>query len=133
MSIFADTQPSGATQERAARGHRGHATDRSNEVVTAPAHGQERGHEARHLGRAGPGRLGQVIGAPRRLGLDFMLAAFCTTTAVTLWRGRRDVVPLAVAAITAIASEHVAPGHWHILAGGLAGSLAGAWRNADPT
>jgi 4-azaleucine resistance transporter AzlC len=78
-------------------------------------------------------RLGQVIGAPRRLGLDFMLAAFCTATAVTLWRGRRDVVPLAVAAITAIASEHVAPGHWHILAGGLAGSLAGAWRNAaDP-
>lgn len=75
--------------------------------------------------------LGLVIGAPRRLGLDFMLSAFCTTTAVAMWRGRRDILPLAAAAITAIASDQIAPGHWHILAGGLAGSLVGAWRNSD--
>jgi branched chain amino acid efflux pump len=76
--------------------------------------------------------LGQFVGAPRRLGLDFMLAAFCTTTAVALWRGRRDVWPMIAAALVAIASERLIPGHWHILTGGLAGSLVGAWRHVDP-
>jgi len=76
-------------------------------------------------------RLGQFIGAPRRLGLDFMLAAFCTTTVVSLWRGRGDIWPMGAAALAAVASEHFVPGHWHILAGGLAGSLIGAWRHAD--
>jgi 4-azaleucine resistance transporter AzlC len=75
--------------------------------------------------------LGQFIGAPRRFGLDFMLSAFCTTMAVAMWRGRGDVWPLAAAALTALLTDRVLPGHWHVLAGGLAGSLVGAWRHGD--
>lgn len=77
--------------------------------------------------------LGLLIGAPRRLGLDFMLIAFCTTSAMSLWRGRRDLWPMVVAALTAVVAQQLLSGHghWHILAGGLAGSLAGAWRHAD--
>jgi predicted branched-subunit amino acid permease len=76
--------------------------------------------------------LGQVVGAPRRFGLDFMVAAFCTTTAVAVWRGRRDVWPLAAAAIVAIAVDRIAPGHSNLLAGAVAGSLVGAWRDGAP-
>lgn len=75
--------------------------------------------------------LGLLIGAPRRLGLDFMLTAFCTTTVVALWRGRRDVWPMAVAAVAAVVTQQLVAGHWYILAGGLAGSAAGAWRRGD--
>ena len=73
--------------------------------------------------------LGQFIGAPRRFGLDFMLAAFCTTMAVTMWRGRSDVWPTVAAAVAALASEHFFPGYWHIVIGALAGSAVGAWRH----
>jgi predicted branched-subunit amino acid permease len=62
---------------------------------------------------------------------QFIGAAFCTTMAVTLWRGRGDFWPMGAAALAALASEHIVPGHWHILVGGLAGSLVGAWRDAD--
>ena len=77
--------------------------------------------------------LGQFIGAPHRLGLDFMLAAFCTTMAVSLWRGASDLWPITIAAVGALAVERVIPGHWHILLGGLAGSLVAAWRHTDDT
>ena len=75
--------------------------------------------------------LGQFIGAPRRFGLDFMLSAFCTTMAVAMWRGRGDLWPMGTAALAALLTERVLPGHWHILVGGLTGSLVGAWRDGD--
>ena len=43
-----------------------------------------------------------------------------------MWRGRGDLVPWIVAALVAIATARLAPGNWYIVAGGLAGSLAGA-------
>ncbi|MCC7049864.1 MAG: AzlC family ABC transporter permease [Alphaproteobacteria bacterium] len=72
--------------------------------------------------------LGQAISDPRALGLDFVLAAFFTVVAVAVWRGRRDAAPLLVAVAVALAVDRFVPGHWYILAGGLAGSAVAAAR-----
>jgi 4-azaleucine resistance transporter AzlC len=72
--------------------------------------------------------LGQMIAEPRRLGLDFVLPGFFAVMAVALWRGSRDAFPFIVAAAVALVVDRFFPGHWHILAGGLAGSLVAAWK-----
>lgn len=75
--------------------------------------------------------LGQAIGAPQRLGLDFLLPAFFATLAVMMWRGKGDGFPLAVGAGVALIVERLIPGPWYVLAGGLAGAVAGGWRASD--
>jgi 4-azaleucine resistance transporter AzlC len=72
--------------------------------------------------------FGQVLGDPRRLGIDFMLAAFFATMAVGFFRSARSVAPLVVAIAVAIAVEKMVAGPWYLFAGALAGSLAGALR-----
>jgi predicted branched-subunit amino acid permease len=72
--------------------------------------------------------FGQILGEPRALGVDFVLAAFFTTAAVTFWRKAKTVLPLFVAAAVAVLAERLLHGPWYILIGALAGSLAGAWR-----
>ena len=42
---------------------------------------------------------------------------------VRLWRGKDDALPWAVAALVAVTAERTLPGTWHVLLGGLAGSL----------
>lgn len=75
--------------------------------------------------------LGQVLSDPRQYGLDFMLAAFFATMAVTFFRAARGLTPLIVAVIVAILIERYVPGPWYIFAGALAGSLAGVIRRVD--
>ncbi|MCK6452840.1 MAG: AzlC family ABC transporter permease [Alphaproteobacteria bacterium] len=70
--------------------------------------------------------LGQLIPDPRAFGIDFVLLAFFTVVAAGVWRGRRDIAPLVAAVAVALAVGRLAPGHWYILAGGLAGSLVAA-------
>ena len=72
--------------------------------------------------------LGQVIPDPRRFGIDFVLLAFFTIVAVGVWRGKRDLAPLAAAVAAALITNRYVPGHWYILAGGLAGSLTAAMK-----
>jgi branched chain amino acid efflux pump len=72
--------------------------------------------------------FGQVLGDPRRLGIDFMLAAFFATMAVGFFRVARGLAPLLVAIAVAVAVEKLVPGPWYLFAGALAGSLAGALR-----
>jgi predicted branched-subunit amino acid permease len=72
--------------------------------------------------------FGQILGDPHALGVDFVLAAFFTTAAVTFWRKAKTVLPLLVAAAAAIAAERLLHGPWYILIGALVGSLAGARR-----
>jgi 4-azaleucine resistance transporter AzlC len=77
------------------------------------------------------GRLfGAVLEHPERLGLDFVGVAVFVALALGLWRGRRDTVPWAVAGGVALAAKWGLPGTWYLVAGGLAGSLVGAWRDA---
>jgi predicted branched-subunit amino acid permease len=72
--------------------------------------------------------FGQILGEPRALGVDFVLAAFFATAAVGFWKRARRFMPFAVAAAAAVIADRVLPGPWYILIGAGAGSLAGAWR-----
>jgi len=76
--------------------------------------------------------FGQVLGDPARFGLDFMLAAFFATLAVTFLRKSASLLPFAVGALAAIIAERLIAGPWYILIGAAAGSLVGALRHADP-
>lgn len=75
---------------------------------------------------AGAG-FGSLLGDTRRLGLDFFLPAFFLSLACEFWKGPRDIVPLATGAVVAILVDRLGGGSWHVLAGGIAGSLAGAF------
>lgn len=76
--------------------------------------------------------FGQILGDPKRFGVDFMLAAFFATMAVSFFRQARGILPLIVGVVAAIIVERLVAGPWYILAGALAGSLAGAIRHDDP-
>ncbi len=77
------------------------------------------------------GTLGSVLQDPARWGLDFAFVAIFIALLVGLWKGKQDILPWVVAALVAIGAAQLLPGKWYILLGGLAGSLVGAWRNAD--
>jgi predicted branched-subunit amino acid permease len=70
--------------------------------------------------------FGQVIGDPRRFGIDFLLAAFFAVMAVGFFRAARNIAPLIVAIAVAILVQKLVAGPWYLFAGALAGSLAGA-------
>ncbi|MFH1985477.1 MAG: AzlC family ABC transporter permease [Pseudomonadota bacterium] len=67
--------------------------------------------------------MGAVITDPAVFALDFAFVAVFTALAVSLWRGRTDLLPWAVAAVGAIVSEHLLPGKWYVVVGGIAGAL----------
>lgn len=70
--------------------------------------------------------LGAAIAEPETLGLDFAFTATFIALLLGMWRGRGDLMPWLVAALVAVLTIRLVGGHWHILAGGLAGSLLGA-------
>lgn len=72
--------------------------------------------------------FGGLVGDPRRLGLDFVITAFFVGMAVSFWRGRSDLLPIAVSAAAALVVEKFTTGPWYIVAGALAGSLVAALR-----
>ena len=75
--------------------------------------------------------LGSTIDDPSRWGLDFAFTATFLALLLGMWKGRGDIVPWLVGALAAIATAQWIEGSWHILVGGVAGSLAGAlaeWR-----
>lgn len=71
--------------------------------------------------------LGSAIDDPARWGLDFAFTATFLALMLGMWKGRGDIVPWLVAALAAIFTAQYVEGSWHILVGGLAGSLAGAF------
>ena len=71
-------------------------------------------------------RLGGVIANPEAYALDFAFVAVFTALAVSMWRGRSDVIPWAVAAALAVVSEKFLPGKWYIVIGGIGGAVASA-------
>ena len=68
-------------------------------------------------------RLGALVRHPAALALDFAFTAVFTALAVSLWRGKSDLLPWAGAAILAIAAEKLLPGKWYIVFGGVGGAL----------
>jgi 4-azaleucine resistance transporter AzlC len=75
---------------------------------------------------------GHLIGArlanPAAFGLDLVMPAFFVAMLVPLWRGRRETVAWPVAGAVALAADLLAPGGWwFIVAGAVAGGLAGSF------
>ena len=75
---------------------------------------------------AGAG-FGNLLGDARRLGLDFFLPAFFFVLACGFWKGKADLVPLLVGGGIAVAVDRIGGGSWAVLAGGVAGSVIGAF------
>lgn len=66
--------------------------------------------------------VGSAIPDPARFGLDFMLVAFSMALAVSVWRGRGDLLPGCAALLVALVVNQVSPGGWTIVAAGLTGA-----------
>ena len=67
--------------------------------------------------------LGAIVKQPEVWALDFAFVAVFTALAVSLWRGRMDILPWAGAAILAVLAEKYLPGKWYIVIGGIGGAL----------
>jgi len=68
---------------------------------------------------------------PSIWGLDFAFTAVFITMLGGLWKGKSELLPWGVAAITAVVAAHYLPDKWYILIGGLVGSFVGAVCHAD--
>ena len=71
--------------------------------------------------------LGASIGDPHRFGLDLVMPAFFAAMLVPLWQGPRRAVGWIVAGVVAVVVAAPRAGCWFILAGALAGALAGGY------
>ena len=82
-----------------------------------------------HAGRgdARLDRLGAVIDDPTAYGLDFAFTATFLALLLSMWKGRGDLVPWLAGGAIAIGVSMLVPGTWYIIAGGLGGSLLGAF------
>ena len=78
------------------------------------------------VGRA----AGVLVADPVAWGLDFVAVAAFIALLLPLWQNKSDLAPWAVAAGVAVLVYDLLPGtSWFLIAGGLAGSLYGAWRD----
>jgi predicted branched-subunit amino acid permease len=69
--------------------------------------------------------LGASVGDPRAFGLDLIVPAFFVAMLVPLSRGKRGTVGWAVGGAVAIAADQLVGGFWYLIAGALAGAIAG--------
>jgi 4-azaleucine resistance transporter AzlC len=76
-------------------------------------------------GTAGGWLIGATVSDPQRYGLDLVMPVFFAVILVPLWRGARAAVPWAVAGAAAVAASLYLPGSWYIIAGAVAGAIAG--------
>lgn len=76
---------------------------------------------------------GALVPDPARYGLDFAFTAAFLALLAGLWRGRGDAAIWLAAAGAAVAGQHLLPGKWYILLGGLAGGLTGLARRTQRT
>lgn len=67
---------------------------------------------------------GASIARPEDFALDFAFTAVFTALAVSLWQGKKDILPWIVAGVLALVSEQLLPGKWYIVIGGFGGALA---------
>lgn len=74
--------------------------------------------------------MARVLRLPAGHPLFFAALAIFVAMLAAMWQGRRDILPWAVAGATALLVHLLAPASfWHIVAGALAGSLAGGLRD----
>ena len=75
--------------------------------------------------------LGAFLGAPQRFGLDVVMPAFFVAMLVPMWKGRRRALPWLVAGAVALAVDWLSDGYWFLIAGALAGSVAGGLQREE--
>lgn len=80
-------------------------------------------------GTAAGWMIGATVSDHQRYGLDLVMPVFFMVFLVTLWRGTRAAVPWAVAGAVAVAAAHYLPGSWYIMAGAVAGAIAGGMQD----
>jgi predicted branched-subunit amino acid permease len=71
--------------------------------------------------------LGALVPDPRAVALDLVMPIFFAAMLVPLWRGRRRALGWMVAGAVAWVTAHFIAGYWFIIAGAIAGSIAGAF------
>lgn len=82
---------------------------------------------------------GSLLGDPKRLGLDFMIAAVCTASAATMWERRKadergeELAAILAAVAAAILAQKILPGAWYIVVAGVVGAFVGGLRHARKT
>jgi predicted branched-subunit amino acid permease len=75
--------------------------------------------------------LGSLIANPQRYGLDLAMPVFFAVMLVPLWRGPRRGIAWAIAGVVALAVQYLVPGWWFIVAGSIAGAVAGGFLEPD--
>lgn len=84
------------------------------------------------VGATGGGyAIGAVLGDPAAWGLGVAFTAVFAALLAGTWDGAGRLLPWAVGGGVAVLTERWLPGGWYVLAGGLAGSLAGVARGGD--
>jgi predicted branched-subunit amino acid permease len=71
--------------------------------------------------------LGALISDPRAYGIDLVMPIFFAAMIVPLWRGRRALLPWAVAGAVALITAKLVDGYAFIIVGSLSGALVGAF------
>jgi predicted branched-subunit amino acid permease len=75
-----------------------------------------------------PGYLvGSFVQHPERYGLDLTLILFFAALLVPLWRGKRRALAWTVGGAVALITSVLLPGFWFVVAGALAGGVAGGF------
>ncbi len=71
--------------------------------------------------------LGAAAGDPHRFGLDMVIPAFFVAMMVPMWKGPRRSLSWIVGAAAAVVAHLSLGGYWYLIAGALAGCIAGAF------
>jgi 4-azaleucine resistance transporter AzlC len=75
-----------------------------------------------------PGYLvGALVSDQKAFGFDVIMPAFFVVMLVPLWSGVRRAIPWAIAGAVALAVAAFIPGWWFIIAGSVAGAVAGGF------
>ena len=76
-------------------------------------------------------RMGAAIHNPEMVALYGAFLAVFTALAVSLWRGRADILPWIGAAFFSILGDLFLPGKWYVVTGGIGGALLALWDESE--
>jgi len=68
---------------------------------------------------------GALVPEPKRFGLDLVMPVFFSIMLVPLWKGARTSLPWLVAGVVSYVTHALVPGYGYMVAGALAGVIAG--------
>lgn len=75
--------------------------------------------------------LGALITNPKAIGLDLVMPVFFAAMLVPIWRGQSNLVPWLTAGAVSLAFYFFVPGWWYVVAGAIAGSIAGGFTDDE--